>query len=45
MSDHGMETITIDKFIYLNQYLSNNTQKIILTGPNAFVLPNAGENN
>lgn len=44
LSDHGMETITYDKFIYLDKYLSNNTQKMLTTGPNVFVYPNAGKN-
>lgn len=43
LSDHGMETITYDKCIYLDKYVSNNTQKILVTGPNAFVYPNAGK--
>lgn len=43
LSDHGMETITYDKFIFLDSYVSNKTHKIIITGPNAFVHPNTSK--
>lgn len=43
LSDHGMETVTYNTFIYLDRYVSNNTHKVIYTGPNAFVYPNTGK--
>lgn len=43
LSDHGMDTITYDKIIFLDQYMSNTKYKIITTGPNAFVYPNPGK--
>lgn len=40
LSDHGMDTVTYDRIIYLDDYLSNNTYKAIVTGPNASIRPN-----
>lgn len=42
VSDHGMETITYDGKISLDEYVSNDTFRAISTGPNAFVHPNPG---
>lgn len=43
LSDHGMDTITYDKIIFLDSYISNTTSKVVVTGPNAFVNPNPGK--
>ncbi|XP_025204876.1 ectonucleotide pyrophosphatase/phosphodiesterase family member 5-like [Melanaphis sacchari] len=40
LSDHGMNTVTYDQMIHLNNYLDNTTYKSILSGPNAFIHPN-----
>jgi len=42
LSDHGMDTVTYDRMIFLNDYVSNMTYKSVITGPNAFILPNMG---
>jgi len=42
LSDHGMETVTYDKIIFLDDYVSNMTYKSVISGPNAFILPNIG---
>jgi len=43
LSDHGMDTVTYDRIIFLDDYVSNMTYKSIITGPNAFILPNIGK--
>lgn len=43
ISDHGMDTVTYDKIIYMDKYVSNTTYKSIISGPNAFVYPNTGK--
>jgi len=43
LSDHGMDTVTYDRIIFLNDYVSNMTYKSIITGCNAFILPNIGK--
>lgn len=43
LSDHGMVAITYDKIIFLDNYVSNTTFKIIKSGPNAFILPKPGK--
>lgn len=43
LSDHGMDTVTYDRIIFLNEYVSNTTYKSIISGPNAFILPNLGK--
>lgn len=43
LSDHGMDTITYDRIVFLDNYVSNTMCKIIVTGPNAFVNPNPGK--
>jgi len=43
ISDHGMDTVTYDKIIFLDDCVSNTTYKSIFTGPNAFILPNIGK--
>ncbi|XP_025204851.1 ectonucleotide pyrophosphatase/phosphodiesterase family member 5-like [Melanaphis sacchari] len=43
LSDHGMDTVTYDRIIFLDNYVSNMTYKSIITGPNAFILPNMGK--
>ncbi|XP_022180021.1 ectonucleotide pyrophosphatase/phosphodiesterase family member 5-like isoform X2 [Myzus persicae] len=40
LSDHGMDTITYERMIHLDNYVSNDTYKIIKSGPNAFIHPN-----
>lgn len=40
LSDHGMDTVTYDRIIYLDDYVSNKTYKAIVTGPNASIRPN-----
>lgn len=40
LSDHGMDTVTYDRIIHLENYVSNNTYKAIITGPNASIRPN-----
>lgn len=37
-----METVTYNKLIFLDEYVSNNTYEIVNSGPNAFILPNSG---
>lgn len=43
LSDHGMESVTYDKMIFLDEYVSNKTYKLITTGPNAFILPDSSK--
>jgi predicted AlkP superfamily pyrophosphatase or phosphodiesterase len=43
LSDHGMDTVTYDRIIYLDNYISNKTCKVEVTGPNAFINPNPGK--
>ncbi|XP_060868387.1 ectonucleotide pyrophosphatase/phosphodiesterase family member 5-like [Metopolophium dirhodum] len=43
LSDHGMETVTYDRMVFLDDYVSNMTYKSVITGPNAFILPNMGK--
>ncbi|XP_050055875.1 ectonucleotide pyrophosphatase/phosphodiesterase family member 5-like [Aphis gossypii] len=43
LSDHGMDTVTYDRIMFLDDYVSNMTYKSIITGPNAFILPNIGK--
>ncbi|KAL4121158.1 hypothetical protein QTP88_013723 [Uroleucon formosanum] len=43
LSDHGMETVTYDKIIFLDDYISNMIYKSVISGPNAFILPNIGK--
>ena len=43
LSDHGMDTVTYDRMIFLDDYVSNITYKSIITGPNVFILPNTGK--
>ncbi|XP_008182049.1 ectonucleotide pyrophosphatase/phosphodiesterase family member 5 isoform X2 [Acyrthosiphon pisum] len=40
LSDHGMDTVTYNRMIHLNEYVSNTTYKSIMSGPNAFIHPN-----
>lgn len=42
LSDHGMDTVTYDRLIFLDDYVSNMTYKSVIAGPNAFILPNMG---
>lgn len=43
LSDHGGKTVTYDKIIFLNNYVSNTTYKALINGPNGFVNPNPGK--
>ncbi|KAL5243488.1 hypothetical protein ACI65C_010898 [Semiaphis heraclei] len=40
LSDHGMDTVTYDRMIHLDNYVSNTTYKSVISGPNAFIHPN-----
>lgn len=42
LSDHGMETVTYDRIIYLDKYVSSATYKGIFSVSNVFVNPNPG---
>lgn len=43
LSDHGMDTITYDKMIFLDNYVLNTSCNFLITGPNAFVHPYPGK--
>lgn len=43
LSDHGMDTVTYDRIIHLDQFISNKTYESVITGPNGFILPNPGK--
>jgi len=38
-----MDTVTYDRMIFLDEYVSNMTYKSVIEGPNAFILPNIGK--
>jgi len=40
LSDHGMDTVTYDRMIHLDKYVTNTTYKSVLSGPNGFIHPN-----
>jgi len=40
LSDHGMDIVTYNRMIHLDEYVSNSTYKSIMSGPNAFIHPN-----
>lgn len=44
LSDHGMDSVTYNRTIHLDQFVSNKTYESIITGPNGFILPNPGKN-
>ncbi|CAI6352086.1 unnamed protein product [Macrosiphum euphorbiae] len=40
LSDHGMDTVTYDRMIHLDEYVSNTTYQSVMSGPNVFIHPN-----
>ncbi|XP_060854448.1 ectonucleotide pyrophosphatase/phosphodiesterase family member 5-like isoform X1 [Rhopalosiphum padi] len=40
LSDHGMDTVTYDRMIHLDKYVTNTTYKKVSSGPNVFIHPN-----
>ncbi|XP_025420790.1 ectonucleotide pyrophosphatase/phosphodiesterase family member 5-like, partial [Sipha flava] len=43
LSDHGMDSVTNNRTIHLDQLISNKTYESVISGPNGFILPNPGK--